>query len=662
MTGIMAWHGRSLSEHIALRDPAAKDGFRFLSLSIYGDIGNPVYAAVMIKRANVVAQHDFPLLTANEFETTFQAQAKLGFGPVMIAATGSSGNPRFAAVFQPMNPIPLTRRALGSGASTDLTTIQGMNASARAQGLRLHWAASYGSAADPRYAAIWFPVTDHSLWNADGVADTSAQYQARFDAQASAWCRPTFVTLDADQRYLSVFTDRAIGPWLARHGLSPSDYQTEFDKAKKAGLFPVCVQAAGSSAGNARFAALFAGTETEIPRQFAAAGPVANAQIDDIIHAAMRDSPVKHAALAIVNGTRLVYARGYTHAEPGWPLAEPTTRFRMASVSKTVAAVAIRQLIDAGLLALGDKLQDKLQLKTPGGSAPTDPKFGDITIQHLLEHKSGLKPQNFIGGDLVKSAFAAAGHTIALPVTAAQTDSYVASLMLDNKPGDVQIYNNCGYYMLARVVAKLRGTFTPVAAFDKFIFQPLGITRIRRAASLIAAQPAGEARYQSPTLALQLSDMTDARPLVPAEYGDEQLEIADGSGGLTGAVVDQARLIAALQTKNDTGMLPRTSVTAMLNAGAALTSAGLGRAGYGFDAVTMLAGGAYRAQKGGSLQSSNNVLSFDGQWGLVMCWASPPTAAEATWYPYYTSVMTIAKATAWGAGDLFQTSYGLSAL
>src|SRR5262249_754178 len=151
-------------------------------------------------------------------------------------------------------------------------------------------------------------------------------------------------------------------------------------------------------------------------------------------------------------------------------------------------------------------------------------------------------------GHNVQAAFAAAGQTITLPVTADQTDSYIASLMFKTDPGPV-VYNNCGYYLLGRLVRKLRGTATPAQAYEKFIFKPLGITRIRRAASLVSVQPSGEARYQSPTLALGTSDLTNDGRLVPSEYGTEQLEIFDGSGGLTGSVVDQARLIAALVVK-----------------------------------------------------------------------------------------------------------------
>src|SRR4029077_5718713 len=132
-----------------------------------------------------------------------------------------------------------------------------------------------------------------------------------------------------------------------------------------------------------------------LPQQFNATGPLGNVDIDNVIHQAMKDSPVWNASLAIVHGKRLVYARAYSWGEPDWPLCQPTSRFRIASVSKTVTALAIYQLIGEGKLALTDKMQEILQLKTPSGGAPKDPRFKDVTIKHLLEHTSNINANGF---------------------------------------------------------------------------------------------------------------------------------------------------------------------------------------------------------------------------------------------------------------------------
>ena len=115
MADFIAWHNRNLTDHEALRDEWAAKGYRFISLSIYGSVAKPFYAAVMIKRSIVVAQHDWPCMTAAQWQATFDDQASKGYGPVILAATGAASDPRFAAVFEPQDPIPLTRHGLGSG-------------------------------------------------------------------------------------------------------------------------------------------------------------------------------------------------------------------------------------------------------------------------------------------------------------------------------------------------------------------------------------------------------------------------------------------------------------------------------------------------------------------------------------------------------------------
>ena len=197
MSTFTAWHGKTFDEHVKLRDNAAKTGYRFLSLSLHGTPSSPRYTAVMIKRSEIVAQRDWPLLSADEFRATFDQQAEKGFGPIIISATGSAGNPRFAVVFQPQSPIPLTHFGLKSGEDTDLKTIQGMTKKAKLDGFILRWAASYGNEDDPRFAAIWTPNEDKTLWSTDGLLETVEGYQERFEAQHSGWARLAFVTLNS---------------------------------------------------------------------------------------------------------------------------------------------------------------------------------------------------------------------------------------------------------------------------------------------------------------------------------------------------------------------------------------------------------------------------------------------------------------------------------
>ena len=676
MVQFQAWHGKTLAEHEALRDQWAPQGYRFVSLSIYGAVNAPVFAAVMIEQANPVAQRDFPVMTASQWQLTFDAQAQQGYGPIILAATGTAADPRFAAVFEPQASIPLTRHGLTSGASTDPATIQGVNFAARADGLILSWAASYGTSADPRFAGIWQSNPDATLWNCDGLTESPADYQARFDAETAAWIRPGFVTVGPSNTYMSLFVANEIGPWQARHNMTPAEYQTQFDALTAQEYFPVCVQAAGADAASAHFAALFVQQQTIVPRQFTPTGPVADASIDAVVQALMQSHPtVRHAALAIVHGTKLVYARGYTLAEPDWPIVQPTTFFRLASVSKLVTALAVFQLLETGALDAARSVQDYLNLSAPGGG-PANPGFALVTIQSLLEHTSGLNDDTgWNDGPTVVAAFNNAGISASLPVTQEMTDSFIATLSPESPPGAVQKYSNCGYYLLGRVVAKLAGTVDPITAYQDNLLDLLGITRIRATVDLLANQLADEARYQAAQfpdpgsdLAVGPSQQTPDQPLVADGYGNAELAISQPAGGLSGAATDVARLVAILLDTNDNPALKRVTLEQMLSQGAVLGAAQSAiqqgaqrdpRAGCGLDWAMWQSPGVYYGQKGGQIGDAASVVQFDGEWGFVALFGT--RATQPGWYPDWPDVMNKAKTDLATAIDLFP-QFGMPSL
>jgi CubicO group peptidase (beta-lactamase class C family) len=648
-------------ELTALIRDALADGYRFVSLSIYGPERAPLYATVLIKRPAPVAQRHWLALTAPALEKTLAEQAAEGYGPAIVAATGPAANPLFALVCEPQDPLALIRPMLKSGPVSDQATIEGANRQARRDGRILRCAAAYGGA-DLRFAAIWAPNPDKTVWNADGIADTAAVYRARQKAHAAGWCRPAFVTLSQNGRYLSLFVDNQVDHWVAETDLTAAALQRQIAAWEQKGHYPISIQAGGGSAASARFAAILVNNENVVPREWTATGPAANAEIDDVMKSAMTRSRVRQASLAIVKGPRLVYARGYTFAEQGWPITQPTTCFRLASVSKTVTALAVYQLIERGKLSLSDRMQDILALKTPAGSAPKDRRFTEITIEQLLAHKSGLNGNEFSAGLDVRKAHVTAHRDKAwhLPVTAEMTDAFIASLDLAAPPGAKYAYNNCGYYLLARIVAKLHGEATPIAALQRHLLDPLGIKRCRRARSLVADQPPDEARYSTNSNAdhqrdipLRSSVMSDDQPLVPVGYGSGQLEITEGAGGLTAAMTDVGRLIAILIDQKDNAAIRRDTLRQML-ANAAV------RHGHGFDNAKDLGNDRFYADKAGALSTSWNVLQMHGEYGFAICWAGVPDA-NVRWYPDFPAVMNIARKVDWKDADLFDT-FGMTPL
>jgi CubicO group peptidase (beta-lactamase class C family) len=190
-----------------------------------------------------------------------------------------------------------------------------------------------------------------------------------------------------------------------------------------------------------------------------------------VIEHALRTSPLRDAALGIVHGTQLVYARGYTLAEPDWPITQPTTFFRLASDSKTIAALAAYQVIERNPhFSLDTTMQSVLNLKTPSGQAPVDARFDQVTLRELLEHTSGLQPDDFSSGPNVVDAWKAAGHAnVEMPVTRAQAESYIASEQLVYPPGMTQVYSNSGYFLIGRMLASLAGVPDALTACQQFV-------------------------------------------------------------------------------------------------------------------------------------------------------------------------------------------------
>jgi CubicO group peptidase (beta-lactamase class C family) len=623
MFDLKQWSGVGLSEHLALYEDAKSKRYAVLTFCQYGKHTTPLYVAVMIKRADNPEQNAFWAKTLNEFRDIVGQQANLGFAPVLLSAHGPANGALFAGVFEKRDPMPPTELELLADGSPELATLPGMNAVVRTYGMRPLCVASYGEADTPRFAAVWQYNTgaDAVLWNNDGTLDSLETLRQRNAAQISNWCRPVFLTLNKNLKFCSIYEASDAGKFSVLDCTNAIGFETAYaESVTSQGFLPICVQAAGEDALTASFSAIFVEKDKPMPRVWSATGAHDHTKISNSVRAAMTSTIIRQGAVAIVFKKRLVYARGFNMAESNWPQAEPTTHFRLASCSKTITALAILQLIEEGKVTLKDRMQDILKLKTPGGDEPTDPQFKDIRVQHLLEHSSGLPPTEFENLEDLTTAFNEAGRTVSLPVSAEDTDSFIATLPAV-RPGSLFVYSDCGYYLLGRIVKRLRGTTTPIDAYQKHLFDPLHIQRIRRAKDLIADQQLGEARYQDPLLEVGPS-VFPGEKLLPTCYGSTyHLEILDGDGGLTGAAVDVARLVAILTSQQDSPVLQWETIVPRFKRGADLTQDGH-RAGYGFDAIFHQRDGTFFALKGGALPDAHSAIVIDGNWGSVSLFAA----------------------------------------
>ena len=653
---IVAWHDRTPADHQTQYNNARSSGYSTVSLCIYGVPIIPLYAAAMVKRATQAQEQMFIGLDGSGLQSTFDSMAAQGWGPEIITGTGPTNSPTYAAVFIPTGTIPLTRNALTAA------EFNALNQSQMAAGLILRWADVYGDPGDLRYIGIWVNNVGNRAWNCDGIDDDTPTMQSRFNALVSGFARPVNLAATPDGGDLMMYDDSQMPFWQAWDGMTSADYQAKFDTLYPQGLRPIRVSAKG--AGSApRFNVLFAQQEDADGRTFRISGPgglVHVIPIDGAMQAVMTANMLRGASLAIISGTRLVYARGYTWAEPGYPDVQPTTFFRQASVSKMFTAAAIYQLIDekatlpgtSTALTLDTLLQDALPDIANG---PAVANWNLITIRHLLEMTSGIT-STILGNDENVSS--------TLPITAFQMAQWLYRQTLNNTPGDPKQanYSNAGYMLLGLIVARMRGAPDFISGLATLL-KGLQITRVRSAVSAATAQSGDEARYHSRPLQTAQSVLVTGQPFCALGYGDGNLENAGGGGGLSAAATDVARVLAALSAFDNQMMSSATLLTWLTNAkNATANLSGPDAHGYhGFDSVYQDASTHdFSGVKGGYLDTSQNGVTFT-QNGLstVICW-NGLTLTGPGWFPVYDALVKGATEHDWGNTDLFPT-YGMPA-
>ena len=111
------------------------------------------------------------------------------------------------------------------------------------------------------------------------------------------------------------------------------------------------------------------------------------ATVDPIIEADLAATGAPGAAFVFVSGGRIIYSRGYgvSDAASGAPVDPARTVWPIASISKTVTALAVLQLVDQGRVRLDEDVNRYLRrLQVPAQG------YGRLTLRHLLSHTGGL--------------------------------------------------------------------------------------------------------------------------------------------------------------------------------------------------------------------------------------------------------------------------------
>ena len=180
------------------------------------------------------------------------------------------------------------------------------------------------------------------------------------------------------------------------------------------------------------------------------------ALVDSVLPAELRASRIPGAAIAVVVGDSVIFAKGYGIASVEESTAvTPDVVFRIASTTKMLTATAV-------LVARANKVVDidgPIRAWIPG----LRPRIGSLTFRDLLSHQSGLREGSSYYGPHDEQAL----HTFVLGWT---------DTLMFAPPKDIYSYSNLGFALAGDVISQaMQTSYSEV--MKRLVFTPLAMAR-----------------------------------------------------------------------------------------------------------------------------------------------------------------------------------------
>lgn len=252
--------------------------------------------------------------------------------------------------------------------------------------------------------------------------------------------------------------------------------------------------------------------------------------------------PVAGLAVAVVRqGSHpWLCVHGFADVERHVPVEEDTV-FRIGSITKTMTAIAVMQLVDDGVVALDEPVDRYLGTF---GLVPAHGRFRPVTLRHLLTHTAGVRAVRS-AGDLLRPTLAW-GVRVDRPVPPL-VEYYGGGLHVDAEPGSRFAYSNHGFAVLGQVVEDVSGV-----PFHRYlrerVFAALGMehTDVVRSSRVRSRLATG---YEIRARGLE--------PVVDREV------VTTGAGSVYASLRDMTRYVTAL-LDGGTGVLRPGTLAVML--------------------------------------------------------------------------------------------------
>lgn len=175
-------------------------------------------------------------------------------------------------------------------------------------------------------------------------------------------------------------------------------------------------------------------------------------------------------SVTVVAHDSVIFSQGFGTADWGRGIAvTDSTQYRIASISKSVAATALMLLYEQGLFHLDDDVSSYLGFALRNPNFPTAP----ITFRMLLAHTSSIQDGTGYGA-FSTASFAADPPPPLSSMLVAGRPYFTANMFRSEPPGTFFAYSNVNYGVVGTLVERISGERFDVYC-RQHILEPLGL-------------------------------------------------------------------------------------------------------------------------------------------------------------------------------------------
>lgn len=448
--------------------------------------GDALYAGMWEECRKHPAQFSQHAIAFDDFQATFDSQKSQGFSPLRICGY-SAGNANMFATIWEHNGTPAWAADHNIDLSdltdhiqqvqqmgyriTDLNAYMLLQANPTNPGAQI-WVPKFSSISVPSDGRSWMvnaPVPLNAFQNFLNQQQSRGWYPVQISGYGGDVC---VIGLWEGSKYTTAFGQCCVGVQAFQSFLNTVDGTPSRPKSIGAFNQLVTLDPPPISQYSPNYCAL---GEMRISTEI----------VPELAADFLRNNNIPGLSLAVAQQGKLVYADGFGIADKSSGQAvQPTSRFRIASISKAITSAAIFQLVESNHLTLDDLVFGPSgRLATLG--TPVDPRVIQITLHELLQHA---------GGGWDNSSDDPMFTHPELDARALITE-VITTRPLDNAPGTAYAYSNFGYCVLGRVIEAVTGQTYEDYVRQNILDGPCGAQSMLIGGNTLAQQQPDEVVY-----------------------------------------------------------------------------------------------------------------------------------------------------------------------